>query len=171
MHSAQIVHESERSRVTRVVLAERTVVRKEPQGPDAEHRLRNESAMLERLRGVDGVAQLAETPRLAGSIVLTDVRGTDLAALPKPVPVDDLIALAVGLAGAVAGMHHRGVIHRDITPANILVAPDGAPFLGDFALATSVGEIRPEFTHPSKVLGTLAYLAAEQTGRTGRPAV
>src|SRR5258706_16157681 len=129
MHSAQIVHESERSRVTRMVLAERTVVRKEPQGPDAEHRLRNETAMLERLRGVDGVAQLAETPRLAGSIVLTDVRGTDLAALAKPVPVDDLIALAVGLAGAGARMHRRGGIHRHIPPGHNPVAPHGVPFL------------------------------------------
>ena len=56
MHSAQIVHESERSRVTRMFPAERTVVRKEPLGPDAERRVRNEAAMLERLRGVDGVA-------------------------------------------------------------------------------------------------------------------
>ncbi|MDQ1515715.1 MAG: hypothetical protein QOE80_1545, partial [Actinomycetota bacterium] len=169
MQSAQVVHESERSRVTRLFRAEHTVVRKEPLGPDAEHRLRNETAMLERLRGVDGVAQLAETPRFAGSIVLADVGGTDLVALAKPVPVDDLIGLAVGLAGAVAGMHRRGVIHRDITPANILVAPDGAPFLVDFALATSFAEIRPEFTHHSKIEGTLAYLAPEQTGRTGRP--
>jgi serine/threonine protein kinase len=38
----------------------------------------------------------------------------------------------------------------------------------DFALATSIAEIRPEFTHHSEIPGTLAYLAPEQTGRTGR---
>ena len=38
----------------------------------------------------------------------------------------------------------------------------------DFALATSFAEIRPEFTHHSEIVGTLAYLAPEQTGRTGR---
>lgn len=57
---AEVVHESERTRVTRLFLAERTVIRKEPLGPDAEHRLRHEEAILERLRGVAGVAQLAE---------------------------------------------------------------------------------------------------------------
>jgi serine/threonine protein kinase len=40
----------------------------------------------------------------------------------------------------------------------------------DFALATSVAEIRPEFKPPSEITGTLAYLAPEATGRTGRSA-
>ena len=66
-------------------------------------------------------------------------------------------------------MHRRGVIHRDITPANIVVPGDGAPCLVDFALATSFAEIRPEFTHHAEIAGTLAYLAPEATGRTGRP--
>ena len=66
-------------------------------------------------------------------------------------------------------MHRRGVIHRDITPANIVVSGDGAPCLVDFALASSFAEIRPEFTHHAEITGTLAYLAPEATGRTGRP--
>ena len=59
-------------------------------------------------------------------------------------------------------------MHRDITPANIVLSADGAPCLVDFALATSLAEIRPEFTHHTEIVGTLAYLAPEQTGRTGR---
>ena len=66
-------------------------------------------------------------------------------------------------------MHRRGVIHRDITPANVVLSGDGAPCLVDFALASSFAEIRPEFTHHSEIAGTLAYLAPEATGRTGRP--
>jgi signal transduction histidine kinase len=166
---AEAVHESERTRVTRLFFAGRTVIRKEPLGPDGERRLRHEVAMLERLRGVEGVAQLAEAPRYPGSIVLADVGGTSLAGLGKPLAVSDLTGLAVELARAVAGMHRPGVMHRDITPANILVTRDGAPCLVDFALATSFAEIRPEFTHHSEIVGTLAYLAPEQTGRTGRP--
>ena len=42
--------------------------------------------------------------------------------------------------------------------------------LVDFALASSFAEIRPEFTHHAEIAGTLAYLAPEATGRTGRPA-
>src|SRR5918999_1129487 len=65
-------------------------------------------------------------------------------------------------------MHRRGVMHRDIAPANIVISPEGTPCLVDFALATSFAEIRPEFTHHTEIVGTLAYLAPEQTGRTGR---
>jgi hypothetical protein len=57
---AEIVHEDSRTRVTRVVVAGRTVIRKELLGPDSDRRLRHELAMLQRLRGVPGVAQLAE---------------------------------------------------------------------------------------------------------------
>ena len=166
---AELVHHSDRTRVTRLFFPGRTVIRKEPLGPDAERRLRHETSMLERVRGVVGVAQLMEAPRYRGSIVLADAGGTSAAGLTKPLTEDELIGLAVGLARAVAGMHRAGVMHRDVTPANIVVAGDGAPCLVDFALATSFAEIRPEFTHYSEIAGTLAYLAPEQTGRTGRP--
>ena len=66
-------------------------------------------------------------------------------------------------------MHRAGVLHRDITPANIVVSEDSAACLVDFALATSLAEIRPGFTHHAEIAGTLAYLAPEATGRTARP--
>jgi predicted ATPase/signal transduction histidine kinase len=164
----EILRESERTRVTRLFFPGRTVIRKEPLGPDAPRRLQHEVAMLERVRGVVGVAQLLDAPRYSGSIVVEDVGGMSLAGLAKPLAVDDLIGFAVELARAVAGMHRRGVLHRDITPANIVICGGGGPCLVDFALATSLAEIRPEFTHHSQIVGTLAYLAPEQTGRTGR---
>ena len=165
---AEIVHQSGRTRVTRLFLPGRTVIRKEPLGPDADRRLRHEAAMLERLRGVKGVAQLAQAPRYPGSVVLDDAGGASLAGLARPLAAGELTGLAAGLARAVAGMHRAGVMHRDISPANVVVSGDGAPCLVDFALATSLAEIRPEFTPHSEIAGTLAYLAPEQTGRTGR---
>ena len=166
---AEVVHSSEGTRITRVFLPGRTVIRKEPLGPDAERRVRHEVAMLERLLGVAGVAQLAQAPRYPGSVVLEDAGEASLASMAKPLPAGELAGLALGLARAVAGMHERGVIHRDITPANIVVPDDGIPCLVDFALASSFAEIRPEFTHHADIVGTLAYLAPEATGRTGRP--
>jgi signal transduction histidine kinase len=165
---AEIVHQSERTRVTRLFLPGGTVVRKEPLGPDAEGRVGHEVAMLERLHGVAGVAQLAQEARYPGSVVLQDAGAASLAGMSRPLPADKLVGLGLGLARVVAGMHHRGVIHRDITPANIVLSRDGAPCLVDFALASSVAEIRPEFTHHAQIAGTLAYLAPEATGRTGR---
>jgi predicted ATPase/signal transduction histidine kinase len=167
---AEIVHESGRTRVTRLFLPGGTVIRKEPLGPHAERRVRHEVAMLERLRGVAGVAQLAEAPQQPGSVMLADAGRTSLADAAKPVAVDELTGLAMGLGRAVAGIHRRGVMHRDITPANVVLSGDGSPCLVDFALANSFAEIRPEFTHHAQIAGTLAYLAPEATGRTGRPA-
>jgi len=163
-----LLQKSARTRVTRLVFPGRTVICKEPLGPEAERRLRHEVAMLERLRGVEGVAQLVDAPRYPGSIVLADAGDTALAGLAKPLAVDELIPVAGKLARAVAEMHRRGILHRDISPANIVISGDGDPCLVDFALATSFAEIRPEFTHHSEIVGSLAYLAPEQTGRTGR---
>ena len=166
--SAEVLHASARTRVTRLFLPGRTVIRKEPLGSDAPRRLRQELAMLERLRGTPGVAHLVESQD-PGSISLVDVGGTSLAGTATPLDADVLTGLGSALARAVAGMHSRLVMHRDITPANIVISGDGAPCLIDFALATAFAEIRPEFTHHSDIVGTLAYLAPEQTGRTGRP--
>jgi hypothetical protein len=151
-----------------VFLPGRTVIRKEPRGADAQRRLQHELAMLERLRGAAGIAQLADAPPYARSIVLVDAGGASAVQLRKPLALDDLIGLAVDLARAVAEMHRRGVMHRDIAPANIAVSDRRAPCLVDFALATLLAEVRPDFTHHSEIVGTLAYLAPEQTGRTGR---
>jgi serine/threonine protein kinase len=165
---SEILHESARTRVTRLFHDGRTVIRKEPLGPDAPRRLRHEQTILERLRRVAGVAQLVKTPRYPDSIVLEDLGDTSLEALSKPLDVDELIELAVQLARAVAGLHRQGVMHRDIAPANVVISRTGAACLVDFALATSLAEVRPEFTHHTQIVGTLAYLAPEQTGRTGR---
>ena len=166
---AEIVHSSERTRITRLFLPGRTVIRKEPLGPDAERRVRHEVAMLERLPGVAGVAQLAEAPRYPGSVVLEDVGEASLAGMTKPLPVDNLVGLGLGLARAVAGMHQRGVIHRDITPSNIVVPDDGTPCLVDFALASSFAEIRPEFTHHAQIVGD-AGVPGAGADRADRPA-
>src|ERR1700754_975679 len=87
---AEIVHASERTRITRLFLPGRTVIRKEPLGPDAERRVRHEVAMLERLRDVAGVAQLAAAPRYPVSVVLEDAGGASLAGVTKPLPAVDL---------------------------------------------------------------------------------
>src|SRR4051794_18968635 len=148
----EVLIASERTRVTRVFLPGRTVIRKEPLGADAPRRLQRELAMLERLRGATGIVQLANAPRYPGSIVLVDAGRASAVELPRPLEVDHLLGLAVDVARAVAEMHRRGLMHRDITPANIVVSGDGAPCLVDFALATLLTEVRPDFTHHSEIV-------------------
>ena len=96
---AGTLQESERTRVTRVPVAGGgTVIRKEPLGLDAQRRVQHEVGILERLRGVAGVAQLVDVPRWPGSVVMADVGGPCLAEVVKPLPVDELVELAVVLA-------------------------------------------------------------------------
>lgn len=113
-----LVHESDRTRVTRVFLPTGVVVRKEPLGPDAQRRLQREVAMLDRVYGVAGVAQLVQGAQDSEAIWLEDAGDRALGSLAAPLAADDLVGLAVQLARAVAEMHRRGVIHRDIAPAN-----------------------------------------------------
>ena len=80
-------------------------------------------AILKRLRGVLGVAQVLNEPRYPGSLTLADAGQASLAQVVRPLGIDDLIGLAAALATAVAGMHGRGVLHRDICPANIVFLP------------------------------------------------
>src|ERR1700752_1803877 len=87
---AEILHTSERTRITRLHFVDHTVICKEPLGSDAETRRRRETAILERLQGVAGVVQLAEAPLQPESIVLTDAGERALAGLAKPLTADGL---------------------------------------------------------------------------------
>ena len=170
--SEVLVHDGERSRITRVSVDGRTVIRKEPIGPGARRRLIHERQVLGRLLGLPGIAQLLDSPLCPGSLVLADGGGPDLARRPRPWAVDALLPFSAALARAVAAMHRRDVLHGDITPANVVVDPDGAPLLVDFALARTFAEIGPDagtLARGSAIVGALRYLAPEQTGRTGRP--
>jgi diguanylate cyclase (GGDEF)-like protein len=166
------VHQSERTRVLRVRMADGgCVISKVPIGPGSLNRLRHESTILERLAGVAGVVQLAGIPRGADAIVLKDSGAVSLAEAVSAGPLDvaAVVDLALDLAGIVAEVHRRGVVHKDICPANIVVSgPDRRPVLIDFGLATTNALEQPGFVHHSEIAGTLAYLAPEQTGRTGR---
>jgi hypothetical protein len=72
---AEVVHESQRTRVTRLFVSRRTVIRKEPLGPQGQRRLQHEVAVLERPHAVMGVAQVLDAPRYSGSITLADTPG------------------------------------------------------------------------------------------------
>ena len=60
---AEMLHESERTRVARLFVPAGTVIRKQPLGADAPRRLGHELGLLGRLRGVVGVAQLLDAPQ------------------------------------------------------------------------------------------------------------
>jgi WD40 repeat protein/serine/threonine protein kinase/tetratricopeptide (TPR) repeat protein len=76
-------------------------------------------------------------------------------------------ALVAEAAEAVAHAHMRGILHRDVKPANILVDEQGHSHVTDFGLAKRV-EADVELTQSGAILGTPAYMSPEQaTGRRG----
>jgi serine/threonine protein kinase len=76
-----------------------------------------------------------------------------------PLPLPDLLRLAAEVAAGLDALHERGLVHRDVKPANIMLAADGGAVLGDFGLAK--GRAYTVLTKPGQVLGTLDYLAPE----------
>jgi len=81
----------------------------------------------------------------------------------------DVLALGVRVAGTLARLHTRGIIHCDVNPSNLICADDpGDAALIDFDLASRVTREQPEIREPELIRGTLAYIAPEQTGRLHR---
>jgi serine/threonine protein kinase len=98
---------------------------------------------------------------------------------PGGVPLDRLLGnllelplflrVAVSLSGAIDHLHERGVIHKDIKPANVLVDSETSRcWLSGFGIASRLPRERQSAEPPEFVAGTLAYMAPEQTGRMNR---
>ena len=87
----------------------------------------------------------------------------------RPWEITSFLPVAIGLATALGRLHERGLIHKDIKPANILVdAATGAAWLTGFGIASRLPRERQAPGPPEVIAGTLAYMAPEQTGRMNR---
>jgi PAS domain S-box-containing protein len=87
--------------------------------------------------------------------------------LGQPWEITSFLRFAIGLAAALARLHGRGLIHKDIKPANILVDnATWAVWLTGFGIASHLPREAPGSTEA--IAGTLAYMAPEQTGRMNR---
>ncbi len=87
----------------------------------------------------------------------------------QPMEIGQFLRLAVALSGAIGQLHGRGLIHKDIKPANVLVdSATGQVRLTGFGIASRLPRERQPPEPPEFIAGTLAYMAPEQTGRVNR---
>ncbi|WP_205874667.1 serine/threonine-protein kinase [Mycobacterium camsae] len=99
------------------------------------------------------------------------VAGTDASHLlneryQRGMPIDEVIAIISAVASALDYAHHRGLLHRDVKPANILLTdPDGGQarriYLADFGIARRIDDATA-ITAVNVAVGTVAYAAPEQ---------
>src|SRR5215510_7656709 len=103
-------------------------------------------------------------------LVLEDSGGEPLdRLLGAPMEMGRFLRLAVGIAVAVGKLHQRGLVHKDIKPANILLnEATGEVRLMGFGIASRSARERQSPHPPETIAGTLAYMAPEQTGRMNR---
>ncbi len=139
------------------------VLRDGPSGSEGRRRFGRELDLLQRIRGphlveVLGGDALAATPWIVTRFV-PGQRLDEVVAADGPLDEDALVRVGLGVAEALVALHAAGVVHRDLTPGNVLLV-DGEPHVIDLGLAV-VADVTM-LTRSGLVLGTAGYLAPEQ---------
>jgi predicted Ser/Thr protein kinase len=153
----------------------RTVAIKMAHAPDAE----TEERMLREARALAAVHHpncvrvydiMSEGDGLG--LIMEYIEGEQLAeAVHGQGALGDLQAarLWLTMAGALSAAHAKGVLHRDVKPANVIIDPEGMPHLIDFGIARSKGD--QTLTAAGMMVGTPDFLAPETaTGASATPA-
>src|SRR5271163_2925148 len=134
-------------------------------------RLQHAYTLREELDPAWAARPLRLEPRKGRLTLLIEDPGGEplLKLLGRPWEIGSFLRLAISAARALAQVHRRGLIHKDIKPANVLVnSVTGQVWLIGFGIASHLPRERQALAPPEVIAGTLAYMAPEQTGRMNR---
>ena len=141
---------------------------------------RNE-AFIERFRREAQAAASLNDPRIvaiydwgsdAGTyfIVMEYVEGNTLAEIIKasgPLPIAKAVKIAIDVLGGLHLAHLKGIVHRDVKPANIAITVGGQIKVMDFGIARAAHDGAMTVTQTGMVIGTASYFSPEQA--QGKP--
>ena len=132
--------------------------------PDAFERFRREARMAAALSHphIVPIYAIGEDPSLAYfAMKFIEGRGLDQILRAEGAQPIQSVARTIGVVGqALNYAHERGVVHRDVKPANIMVGNDGWTFVTDFGIAKR--DDAQALTQAGTVIGTPAYMSPEQ---------
>jgi PAS domain S-box-containing protein len=134
-------------------------------------RLAHEYALKDQLDSAWAARPLGlERDRGRPVLLLEDPGGEPLERLvSERMEIGRFLQLAIGVATALGKIHQRGIVHRDVKPAHILVnCADGQVRFTGFGLASRLTHERRAPAAPDFIVGTLPYMAPEQTGWMNR---
>ena len=140
-----------------------------PTLPDPERRTTQARVMREARAAArlnhPGAVTVYDVVRDQGStfIVMELVRAPTLAELVRaegPLPPERVAGIGAQVASALEAAHRAGIVHRDVTPGNVMVPEDGTAKLADFGIASLHGD--PRLTTAGLAIGSPAYMAPEQ---------
>ncbi len=140
--------------------------------PGLSLRFRHESLLMASLQhpGVVQVYEAGETAEGHLYYAMEFVDGEDLASRLRrgKLPLEEAVPLLAQVADALHAAHRLGIVHRDVKPANIFLAADGPPRLGDFGLALTAEQAAEalRLTRAGTTVGTTEYAAPEQLSRS-----
>ena len=146
----------------------------EQPSPQSLRRLEHEHSLATELDAA-WAAQPLELTRHQGQtiLILKDPGGEPLDRVIEqhkghPIDLTRFLRIGIGLAAALGQTHRRGLIHKDLKPANALVDDTGHTWLTGFGIASRLLRDRQAPAPPEIIAGTLAYMSPEQTGRMNR---
>jgi PAS domain S-box-containing protein len=138
--------------------------------PASLQRLAREHELKDTLDGAWAVRPFGLVRKHSGTTLLLEYReGVPLHLVGRPMKVGRFLRVAIALSKALGRLHERGLIHKDIKPANVLVnTGNDQVWLMGFGVASRLPRERQSPGPPEFLEGTLAYMSPEQTGRMNR---